>query len=94
MTWSEIDSAAFRIISGSPSRHECRPQVFRQFCAQCGGHLTYTRAGEPETIDVATCSLDHPEAAKPDDHVWCDRILPWVKLNDGLPKYGRGRQDG
>jgi len=93
VTWVEFPSSSFTWLSGSPSRYESRPQVYRQFCGACGTQLTYQRVGEPETIDVTACSLDDAEGAAPDDHVWCDRMLPWVKVADGLPRYRRGRND-
>lgn len=93
VTWVELPSCAFKLLSGSPSRYESRPGVTRQFCGACGAQLTYQRAGEADTIDVTACSLDDPERVPPDDHVWCDRMLPWVKLSDGLPRYNRGRND-
>jgi hypothetical protein len=91
VTWVEFPSSDFTLLSGSPSRYESRPPVTRQFCGACGTQLTYQHADEPETIDVTACSLDNPEAVSPEDHVWCDRMLPWVKISDGLPRYKRGR---
>jgi hypothetical protein len=93
VTWVEFRSSEFTLLSGAPSRYESRPQVTREFCGACGTQLTYKHAGEPETIDVTACSLDEPERVAPDDHVWCDRMLPWVKIADGLPRYGRGKYD-
>jgi hypothetical protein len=93
VTWADYRSSQFVLLSGSPSRYESRPQVTRQFCGACGTQLTYQRADEPGTIDVTTCSLDDAEYVTPDDHVWCDRMLPWVKIADGLPRYAFGKND-
>jgi hypothetical protein len=93
VTWVEFGSSEFALLAGSPFRYESRPDVTRQFCGACGTQLTYQHAREPETIDVTACSLDEPERVTPDDHVWCDRMLPWVKVDDGLPRYRRGRYD-
>jgi len=91
VTWVEFDPARFEIVSGAPSRYEARPQVTRQCCPTCGTQLTYERADEPEIVDVTACSLDEPEALVPEDHVWSDRMLPWIKIDDGLPRYRLGR---
>jgi hypothetical protein len=91
VTWTTFRSADFGIVTGTPSRYESRPQVTRQFCGRCGSQLTYQSAQEPESIDVTSCSLDSPEMVSPQDHVWCDRMLPWLKLADGLPRYARDR---
>jgi hypothetical protein len=53
--------------------------------------LTYQSEEEPDTIDVTVASLDAPEGMEPDDHVWCDRVLPWLRLADDLPRYGLSR---
>lgn len=91
VTWTEFPASGFRIVSGAPSRYESRSQVTRQFCGQCGAQLTYQHANEPATIDVTTCSLDDVDAVSPEDHVWCDRMVSWVDISDGLPRYKRSR---
>lgn len=93
VTWVEFDPAGFGLLSGTPAEYESRPRVTRQFCASCGTQLTYRHADEPDVIDVTACSLDDPDGIAPEDHVWCDRMVPWLKLDDGLPRYGRGRFD-
>jgi hypothetical protein len=93
LTWAEFEAARFTIVSGTPGRYESRPLVTRQFCRDCGTQLTYQHAEEPDIIDVTACSLDRPEVVAPEDHVWCDRMLPWIKTAEGLPRYGRGRFD-
>ena len=91
LAWAEFDPAKVKFISGEPSRFESRPLVTRQFCGSCGPQLTYQHAEEEDIIDVSVCSLDAPEEIEPEDHVWCDRTLPWIELADGLPRYGRSK---
>jgi hypothetical protein len=91
VTWTEFRASEFTIVSGTPARYESRPQVTRQFCSRCGAQLTYQHAEDPGAIDVTTCSLDDAEAVTPEDHVWCDRMVSWVKIADGLPRYRRSR---
>ena len=91
LTWAEFDPAQFRFVTGTPGRCESRPLVTRRFCGSCGTQLTYQHAEEGDTIDVTVASLDAPDAVEPEDHVWCDRMLPWMKLPDGLPRYGLSR---
>ena len=93
LTWIEVSSSRFSVVSGTPARYASRPGVTRQFCAACGTQLTYQHAGEPDIVDVTACSLDTVDGITPEDHVWCDRLVPWLKLDDGLPRYGRGRFD-
>ncbi len=93
LTWVEVDPSRFRFVSGTPSRYESRPRVTRQCCPSCGTQLTYQHADEPDIVDVTACSLDAPDAVTPEDHIWCDRMVPWIKLADGLPRYKLGKYD-
>jgi len=93
VTWIDVSPERFRYLRGRPGNYESRPRVTREFCGDCGTQLTYRNAEEPDSIDVTACSLDDPGGLRPQDHVWNDRRLPWVRIDDGLPCYGRGRND-
>ena len=93
VTWIEVESSQFALVKGAPSRYESRPRVVRQFCSSCGTQLTYQHADELETLDVTACSLDTLDSINPEDHVWCDRMAPWIALADGLPRHNRGKYD-
>ena len=91
LTWAEFDTAHFRFTSGKPGQFESRPKVTRQFCTRCGTQLTYQHADEPGVIDVTVGSLDESGGLQPEDHIWTDRMLPFIIPNDGLPHYPRSR---
>jgi hypothetical protein len=65
----------------------------RQCCSICGTQLTYQHAEEPDIIDVTACSLDELDAIAPEDHIWCDRMVPWLQLADDLLRYKLGKYD-
>ena len=87
ITWIEFHPSKFKFVSGVPTQYESRPKVIRQFCGLCGSQLTYQHADEPGEIHVTACSLDNVEVIKLEDHIWCDRMVPWLKINDGLRQY-------
>lgn len=91
VTWAEYEPTKFGIVRGTPRGCESRPLVTRRFCGDCGTQLTYQHADEPNTVDVSVASLDAPERLAPEDHVWCDRMLPWVRMEDGLKRYPLSR---
>ena len=93
VTWIEVELSKFTLVTGMPSRYESRPRVVRQFCASCGTQLTYQHEDEPDVLDVTACSLDTLEPVAPEDHIWCDRMAPWIVLADGLPRYNLGKFD-
>jgi hypothetical protein len=37
--------------------------------------------------------MDRPEAVPPGDHIWSDSALPWLVLDDDLPRHPRGHLD-
>ncbi len=91
LTYAEFKFTDFTFTSGAPALVNTRPEVARQFCPHCGTQLTYSDSECPHLIHVTIGSFDQPERLIPQDHIWCDRMLPWLQMNDGLPRYARKR---
>lgn len=89
VAWFSVVRSGFRFLQGEPTRVATSQAVLREFCPDCGTHLTYQHDAFPDEIDIATCSLDAPERVPPQHHTWVSRKLPWVHLSDALPKYER-----
>lgn len=87
ITWTVLKSADFRWLTGNPCSYSSRSDVTRTFCGNCGTQLTFEDAAEPGFICITSASLDNPERVTPQDYIWCDRLIPWVKLDDGLKQY-------
>jgi hypothetical protein len=83
-----------RFTKGNPATFRSSEHVLRGFCATCGSTLTYQHDSYPGEIDIATASLDDPEAAPPQDHTFAAERLSWMRVNDGLPAYPRTRAEG
>jgi hypothetical protein len=94
LTWVGVVASEFSIVFGTPSQYESRPGATRQFCGKCGTQLTFYNVDEPEVIDVTACSLDDADGIEPEDHIWCDRMVPWLQFADRLPRYKLRRSDG
>jgi hypothetical protein len=52
---------------------------------------TYRSSDSPKSIDLTTCSLDHPQAFAPTHHSWLSHDLAWVRFGDGLPAFQEWR---
>jgi hypothetical protein len=91
LTYAEFLASEFTLTTGTPAQVNTRPEVIRQFCSQCGTQLTYSDSEFPHLIHVTIGSFDHPEPLVPQDHIWCDRMLPWLQMDDDLPRYSRLR---
>jgi hypothetical protein len=94
VTWAEFDAEGFSFTRGTPREYASRPLVTRQFCGECGTQLTYRHAEVPEALDVTVASFDDPDSVEPEDHIWSDRELHWLRMRDGLPRFRRSRHDG
>jgi hypothetical protein len=79
----------FAILRGSPRRRESSPGVWRRHCAECGTPLTYESERVDDETHVFLGSLDEPGAFRPQRHVFTEEAVPWLKLDDGLPRHAR-----
>jgi hypothetical protein len=93
VTWAEFPADTFSWKKGAPGTFSSRPGALRTFCTACGTPLTFVAAEDtPPTVDVTVCSFDDPSPFSPESHIWCDRQLPWIHLDDGLPRHPLRRQ--
>jgi hypothetical protein len=57
----------------------------RAFCAVCGTPLSFAYLAS-EWIAVTLGSLDEPASVKPEIHYGVEGQLPWLHIDDGLPR--------
>ena len=93
VAWVTFPAASFRWLEGEPASFHSTAPVTRTFCRACGTPLTYAHRDSPETVDVTTCSLDHPSAFPPTHHSWLSHDIGWVRFGDGLPAFQEFRND-
>jgi hypothetical protein len=68
---------SFQLTGGTGNAHD----VF--FCEKCGTYVWSSYRGAPgDALFVRAGTLDHPEAVKPDIHIFTRSKLPWLKLPD------------
>ena len=85
-TWITLPRSAFAWVAGTPAQYESSSTCVRSFCSNCGAHLALTTRLSPEGIDVTIATLDHPERAPADRHIWVESRLPWLHLDEQLPE--------
>ncbi len=90
-TFVHFASASFTWTEGEPTRYRSSSEAERGIRARCGSTLTMHEADLDDRVQVALASLDHPERVTPDDHVWTQGQLGWLRIDDGLPRYPRIR---
>jgi hypothetical protein len=89
LTHVHFPIAAFTWIQGKPTRHRSSSQAERGFCDRCGSTLTMHETVLDDRVQVTLGSLDRPEDVRPDDHVWTESQLPWLRIDDDLPRFAR-----
>ena len=72
---------------GERKFYESSPGVRRGFCADCGTPMTYEADRCPEEVHLYVSTLDEPGAYQPQLHVFFAERIPWMDLNDDLPRY-------
>ena len=77
VTWA--GEMAERVTSGG--------RVRRRFCAKCGSQMTYQYTGWPTETHLYAATLDNPGDFEPKAHFHYAEKLPWVAVEDDLPKY-------
>ena len=85
-TWITVPLASFRWLAGTPREYASSASCTRYFCGQCGAHLALFTQLSPETLDVTVATLDEPEQAPADRHIWVQSRLPWLHLDPQLPE--------
>ena len=85
-TWITLPASAFTWLEGVRARYDSSASCARYFCSNCGAHLALVTHLSPDSIDVTIATLDHPELAPADRHIWTDSRLPWLHLDQHLPQ--------
>ena len=72
---------------GERKFYESSPGIQRGFCADCGTPMTYEADRYPDEVHLYVSTLDNPGAYRPQVHVFFAERIPWMKLEDDLPRY-------
>lgn len=74
-----------------PAHYRSSPGVQRHFCNYCGTPMAFQAEHYPGEIHLYAASLENPEDFRPEFHVHTGEKLPWLSLEDSLPKYSRSK---
>lgn len=93
VTWLTVPRTALSLLAGAPRERRSSDTAVRGFCGDCGTALTFRADADPERVDITVASLDHPELVSPRSHIWTASAMPWLRLDDDLPRHA-GRAPG
>ena len=87
VTWLTVPFGRFKFTRGKPALYRSSSHAERRFCTRCGAQLTFQSVRAPNVVDVTVGTLDQPERAQPNRHVWRTARLPWLHLDEQLPSF-------
>ena len=80
-SYASVPRSALRILGGADkiTPYASSETVVREFCAQCGSTLFWSRTeGEfADWVSIALGTLDTPFVAQKQKHVYCDSAVHW-----------------
>lgn len=85
-TWITVPLTSFEWLAGTATEFASSASCTRSFCPTCGAQLTLFTTLSPQTLDVTVATLDQPELAPADRHIWVQSRLPWLQLDEQLPQ--------
>ena len=95
MVFATVSLADYRFDQGEAAVRRVASSSFghRAFCSECGTPLYAHVEHQPDTIDFSVATLDEPGRVRPGFHIFWASRLPWIEIDDRLPKYDRFRPD-
>ncbi|MEM7506678.1 MAG: GFA family protein [Pseudomonadota bacterium] len=92
--WTGAPVAAFAAVPAEdftldpdPGAHSATPGVDRWNCAKCGSPLAARFDYLPEQIYIPIGVIDQAADLPPALHSHADNCLPWLNLQDNLPRH-------
>ncbi|MEM9439799.1 MAG: GFA family protein [Pseudomonadota bacterium] len=87
VAWLGVPIEHFRWVGQAPKTFESSKGVLRYFCETCGSPMGFAADHYPGGMHLYAASLEDPEDFNPTFHVNYESKLPWLQINDDLPKY-------
>ena len=87
LTHVHFPIGAFTWTEGEPTVYRSSASAGRGFCPRCGSSLTMHEDVLDDRVQVTLGSLDRPEGVRPQDHVWHGSRVPWLRIEDDLPRF-------
>ncbi|MEM9716333.1 MAG: GFA family protein [Pseudomonadota bacterium] len=95
VAWLGVPKANFKWTGGPVKTLQSSKGVYRHFCPDCGAPMGFEADHYPVGMHLYAGSLDEPQKFEPTFHVNWESKLPWLHLEDDLPKYiGRLEEQG
>ncbi|MEM7302075.1 MAG: GFA family protein [Pseudomonadota bacterium] len=81
---------AYEFTGKKPAIYRSSPGVRRLFCATCGSPIAFETDKLPHEIHFHAAAFDHPQEFVPERHFFFEEHLPWISIDDDLPRHMKG----
>jgi len=88
VTFARYAKEQVEFTHGAPAWYRSSDSAERGFCPACGGSLAYREAKRSDSIWLTVGMMDDPRDLVPQYHIFTDSMLPWLKIDDDLPRHG------
>lgn len=89
VAWGRVHADSFELLSGTLNEYYSSDGVIWSFCQSCGTGIKYQDLGSDPDIDFMLATLVSPGDVKPKYHIQTKEKLPWINIDDGLPRFER-----
>jgi len=92
--WLGVPIENFKWTGAAPKTLNSSKGIYRHFCADCGTPMGFEADHYAGGMHLYAATLENPGDFKPEFHVNYQSRLPWIKMEDDLPKYDGKLPDG
>ena len=87
LTYALFNVKAVHFAGDAPVPYRSSEVATRSHCGKCGSPVSFIYDTEPDNIYIPAGMLDQAASLTPSEHWYADSQLPWVHLDDGLPRH-------
>jgi hypothetical protein len=80
-------AASFAWSKGEPTWYRSSRYAERGFCPSCGSTVGMREEVLADRVQICVGSLDTPDEAVIDDHVWVSQRVRWFDVKDDRPRF-------
>ena len=85
MSWITVKKDNFDMTGSTIKKYQSSTTAYREFCSDCGTHLTFRHTDSPELVDITIGSLDKPSDFPPNNQIWGNDKLSYLDEMASLP---------
>lgn len=87
LTYAMFSSGSLRFSGQTPVTYRSSEVAVRSHCGRCGSPVSFVYDTDPGAIYLPLGLFDQAAAMLPSEHWQASDMLPWLHLDDGLPRY-------